>query len=219
MGRIHRALLSVSDKTGVVELAAGLAELGIDLISTGGTARALREAGLTVTDVSEVTGFPEMMDGRVKTLHPKIHGGILARRDVPEHMVACREHDIVPIGLVVVNLYPFKETIANPEVTFEEAIEQIDIGGPTLLRSAAKNHADVTVVCIPSLYPQILNQLRQNGGSTLLTTRKILAMAVFRHTSRYDAAIANYLEKQNGSVAHEPDPNLIDAYEQAGVDD
>jgi len=195
MERIQRALLSVSDKTGLAELAAGLAELGIELISTGGTARSLREAGLTVADVSEVTGFPEMMDGRVKTLHPKIHGAILARRDVPEHMAACAEHGIQPIGLVVVNLYPFEQTVAKPDVTFPEAIEQIDIGGPTLLRSSAKNHADVTVVCNPQRYGQVLAELRESGGSTKPETRRALALEVFQHTSRYDAAIAAYLEQ------------------------
>lgn len=195
MERIRRALLSVSDKTGLAGLAAGLAALDIELISTGGTARALREAGLTVADVSEVTGFPEMMDGRVKTLHPKIHGAILARRDVPEHMAACETHGIVPIGLVVVNLYPFEQTVAKPDVTFEEAIEQIDIGGPTLLRSSAKNHHDVTVVCNPQRYGQVLDELRASGGSTTAATRRALALEVFQHTSRYDAAIAAYLEQ------------------------
>ncbi len=195
MERIQRALLSVSDKAGLAELAAGLVELGIALISTGGTARSLREAGLAVTDVAAVTGFPEMMDGRVKTLHPKIHGAILARRGVPEHMAACREHDIAPIGLVVVNLYPFEETVARPDVTFDEAIEQIDIGGPTLLRSSAKNHADVTVVCNPQRYGQVLAELRESGGCTRAATRRALALEVFQHTSRYDAAIAAYLEQ------------------------
>ena len=195
MERIERALLSVSDKTGLAELAAGLASLDIELISTGGTARALREAGQKVMDVAEVTGFPEMMDGRVKTLHPKIHGAILARREVPEHLAACREHGITPIGLVVVNLYPFEQTVAKPDVTFEEAIEQIDIGGPTLLRSAAKNHQDVTIVCNPARYGQVLDELRSSGGSTTLATRRALALEVFQHTSRYDAAIASYLEQ------------------------
>src|SRR6186713_2330735 len=143
MAEVRRALLSVSDKRGLVELARGLSELGVELLSTGGTARLLAEAGLRVREVSDYTGFPEMLDGRVKTLHPKIHGGLLGRRDLPEHMNAMREHGIAPIDLVVVNLYPFAQTVAKPGVTFEEAIENIDIGGPSMLRSAAKNHAHV----------------------------------------------------------------------------
>lgn len=191
--RVERALLSVSDKTGLVEFARGLSELGVTLLSTGGTARALREAGLTVTDVSQVTGFPEMMDGRVKTLHPKIHGALLARRDVPAHLAACAEHGIELIDLVVVNLYPFAATIAKPDVTLEEAIEQIDIGGPSMLRSSAKNHAAVTVVCNPGRYDTVLAELRANAGETTAETRRQLACEVFRHTSEYDRQIADYL--------------------------
>ncbi len=198
MAAIERALLSVSDKTGLADVAQGLAGLGLTLISTGGTARALREAGLTVVDVAEVTGFPEMMDGRVKTLHPRIHGAILARRDMPAHLEACHAHGIEPIGLVVVNLYPFEQTVARPGVTLAEAIEQIDIGGPTLLRSAAKNHQDVTVVCNPGRYGAVLEELRAHGGETTLATRRRLAQEVFRHTSQYDAAIAAYLEQAAG---------------------
>ncbi|NUQ00591.1 MAG: hypothetical protein HUU35_12130 [Armatimonadetes bacterium] len=195
MRRVQRALLSVSDKAGIVEFAAGLVELGVTLLSTGGTARALREAGLTVLDVAEVTGFPEMMDGRVKTLHPRVHGGLLACRDVAGHLAACQEHGIELIDLVAVNLYPFTQTIARPEVTFAEAIEQIDIGGPAMLRSAAKNHSAVTVVCNPTDYAVILDELRAGDGQTALATRQRLARDVFRHTAAYDQAIAEYLTK------------------------
>lgn len=193
MKPIERALLSVSDKTGLAEFAAGLAELGVELISTGGTARALRESGLAVRDVAEVTGFPEMMDGRVKTLHPRVHGGLLARRDRPEHLAACEEHGIPLIDLVAVNLYPFQETVARPGVTIDEAIEQIDIGGPAMLRSAAKNYAWVTVVCNPQRYPDVLKEMKANGGATLAATRRALAREVFAHTAAYDRAIAQYL--------------------------
>lgn len=193
MKRVERALLSVSDKSGLAEFAAGLAELGVTLLSTGGTARALRESGLAVTDVSEVTGFPEMMDGRVKTLHPKIHGALLARRDVAAHLAACAEHGITLIDLVVVNLYPFAATIAKPDVTLEEAIEQIDIGGPAMLRSSAKNHDAVTVICNPARYTEVLTELRACDARTSPATRRRLACEVFTHTAQYDAQIANYL--------------------------
>ena len=183
-----RALLSVSDKTGLLPFATELAGLGVELISTGGTARALREAGLTVRDVSEVTGFPEMLDGRVKTLHPKVHGGLLARRDLPAHMQAIAEHGIAPIDLVVVNLYPFRETAARRGVTPEEVIEQIDIGGPSMLRSAAKNHDAVTVVVDPEDYERVLVPLRDRVDDPKL--RRVLAGKVFAHTAAYDAAIA-----------------------------
>src|SRR5207249_11609005 len=159
MPRIERALISVTDKTGIVDFARQLSGLGVELISTGGTAKALRESGLAVRDVAEVTGFPEMMDGRVKTLHPKIHGGILARRDVPEHLAALDRHGIPPIDLVVVALYPFEQTVARPGVTAAEAIEQIDVGGPTMIRAAAKNHAAVAVVTAPSQYGAVLDEL------------------------------------------------------------
>ncbi len=183
-----RALLSVSDKTGLVPFATELASLGWELISTGGTARALREAGLTVRDVSEVTGFPEMLDGRVKTLHPKVHGALLARRDLADHMQAIAEHEIQPIDLVVVNLYPFRETVARRGVTPEEVIEQIDIGGPSMLRSAAKNHDAVTVVVDPEDYERVLVPLRDRVDDPKL--RRMLASKVFAHTATYDAAIA-----------------------------
>src|SRR4051812_45923541 len=159
---MSRALLSVSDKTGLVDFARGLAELGWELVSTGGTAKALRDAGLEVSDVSDVTGFPEMMDGRVKTLHPNVHGALLARRDVAEHMAALEEHAITPIDLVAVNLYPFRETVARKNVTSDEAIENIDIGGPSMLRSAAKNHASVWVIVDPDDYGRVLAALHDH---------------------------------------------------------
>jgi phosphoribosylaminoimidazolecarboxamide formyltransferase/IMP cyclohydrolase len=193
-GRITRALLSVSDKRGLAEFARGLAEAGIELLSTGGTRRHLEKAGLTVRDVSEYTGFPEMMDGRVKTLHPKVHGGILYRRDLPAHVAARDEHAIGSIDLVVVNLYPFARTVAREDVTVEEAIEQIDIGGPSMVRSAAKNHAFVTLATDPSQYDTILDQLRESGDTTP-ELRRELAREAFAHTAAYDAAIAEYFTR------------------------
>ncbi|MEP6495827.1 MAG: bifunctional phosphoribosylaminoimidazolecarboxamide formyltransferase/IMP cyclohydrolase [bacterium] len=183
-----RALLSVSDKTGLIELARGLVELEWELVSTGGTARALRAAGLTVSDVSDITGFPEMMDGRVKTLHPAVHGGLLARRDNPEHMAALGTHNIAPIDLVAVNLYPFRETVARKNVSAEDAIEKIDIGGPSMLRSAAKNFESVWVMVDPTDYPKVLAALHAKDDDTDL--RRLLAGKVFAHTAAYDAAIA-----------------------------
>jgi phosphoribosylaminoimidazolecarboxamide formyltransferase/IMP cyclohydrolase len=191
-----RALLSVSDKTGLVDFARQLVGLGWELISTGGTARALREAGLGVADVSDVTRFPEMLDGRVKTLHPAVHGGLLARRDLPEHMAAIGEHDIAPIDLVVVNLYPFRETVARPGVSPEEAIEQIDIGGPSMLRSAAKNFGSVTVVVDPADYTDVLAVLAGTDGGAASALRRRLAAKVFAHTAAYDAAIAAWFAEQ-----------------------
>ncbi|WP_258358520.1 bifunctional phosphoribosylaminoimidazolecarboxamide formyltransferase/IMP cyclohydrolase [Moorella sulfitireducens (nom. illeg.)] len=188
-----RALLSVSDKTGLVELARGLVELGWELISTGGTARTLREAGLPVTEVADVTGFPEILDGRVKTLHPKIHGGILAR-PTPEHMAHLQEQGIKSIDLVVVNLYPFRETIARPGVTPEEAIENIDIGGPAMVRAAAKNHERVAVVVDPAGYSEVLAELREKGDLSPATRRR-LAAAAFAHTAAYDGAVAAYFQR------------------------
>src|SRR5215210_2081164 len=190
---IRRALLSVSDKTGLVDFARALRGFGVELLSTGGTAKALREAGLEVRDVSDVTGFPEMLDGRVKTLHPRIHGGILAVRDNPEHARALAEHEIGPIDMVVVNLYPFEQTVARPGVTLEEAVEQIDIGGPAMVRSAAKNFRDVAVVTSPDLYPYILQAMNQNGGAIPLSIRSWLALKAFGHTGNYDQAIHSYL--------------------------
>src|SRR4029077_18075930 len=195
-----RALVSVSDKRGVVEFARGLVALGWEIVSTGGTAEALRAARIPVIPIEQVTGFPEMMDGRVKTLHPKVHGGLLARRAHPGDRAALAEHDITPIDLVVVNLYPFRETVAKPGVTLEQAIEQIDIGGPSMLRSAAKNHADVIVVVDPDDYPVVLAALQSGDMARGLTPgmRKQLATKVFAHTAAYDAAIAGFLAQGEG---------------------
>ncbi len=193
-----RALISVSDKSGVVDFARGLAELGWELLSTGGTARALREAGLTVRDVSEVTGFPEMLDGRVKTLHPAVHGGLLARRDLPEHMAALAGQHIAPIDLVAVNLYPFRETMARTGVTPGEVIENIDIGGPSMLRSAAKNFAAVYVLVDPADYARVLAALRE--GDDDLDLRRLLAGKVYAHTASYDAAIAAWFARERGDL-------------------
>ena len=191
-----RALISVSDKTGLVAFAKGIVAAGLEIISTGGTKKALDEAGVPSLAIEEVTGFPEMMDGRVKTLHPKIHGGLLGRRDLDSHMAAMRSHGITEIDLVVVNLYPFKETIEKPDVTEAEAIENIDIGGPSMLRSGAKNFASVAVVVDPADYELVLTELQ--AGGTTLGTRKYLAAKVFRHTAAYDALIAGYLTNAVG---------------------
>jgi phosphoribosylaminoimidazolecarboxamide formyltransferase/IMP cyclohydrolase len=191
--RIRRALLSVSDKSGIVDFARELKRFGVEIISTGGTAKALREAGLAVREVSDITRFPEMMDGRIKTLHPRIHGGLLAVRDNPEHLAAMNEHDIAPIDLVVVNLYPFEETIAREGVTIEEAIEQIDIGGPAMIRSAAKNWKDVAVIVVSEDYLTVTDEMRINNGSISLATRNQLARKAFGQTARYDAMVYAYL--------------------------
>jgi phosphoribosylaminoimidazolecarboxamide formyltransferase / IMP cyclohydrolase len=193
--KVRRALVSVHDKTGVVEFARGLALLGIEILSTGGTAKLLRESGVSVRDVADVTGFPEMLDGRVKTLHPKIHGGILARRDTPGHLDALEKHGIPPIDLVVVALYPFEATVARVGAAPAEAIEQIDVGGPAMIRAGAKNHASVGVVTDPSQYPIVLDELRAGGGALSEATRARLAREAFRRTARYDAAIAAYLSE------------------------
>lgn len=190
---IARALLSVSDKTGLAEFAKGLHEMGVELLSTGGTSKALRDAGLPVVDVSDFTGAPELFDGRVKTLHPKVHGGLLHRRDDAEHVRQANEHNIPPIDLVVVNLYPFEETIAKEGVTLEDAIENIDIGGPSMLRSAAKNYNSVTVVTDPADYARVLEEMKENKGDTSLSFREELAVKVFLRTSQYDSAITNFL--------------------------
>ncbi|RMF88466.1 MAG: bifunctional phosphoribosylaminoimidazolecarboxamide formyltransferase/IMP cyclohydrolase PurH, partial [Nitrospirae bacterium] len=192
MPAIERALLSVSDKSGIVDFARGLASRGVEIVSTGGTAKVLEEAGIAVTPVERVTGFPEMMDGRVKTLHPKIHGALLALRDHPDHLAAMEAHGIAPIDLVAVNLYPFEEATARPDCTFEEAIENIDIGGPAMLRSAAKNHTHVVVVVDPADYEVVLDELTREGDVQDATRRR-LARKVFAHTSRYDGLIADYL--------------------------
>lgn len=197
-----RALISVSDKAGIVEFAKELKALGWDIISTGGTKVALDQAGVATIAIDDVTGFPEMMDGRVKTLHPKIHGGLLARRDQDSHLAAAQEHGIDLIDLVVVNLYPFKETILKPDVTYADAVENIDIGGPSMLRSAAKNHASVTVVVDPADYAGVLKELSAQG-ETSFETRKRLAAKVFRHTAAYDALIADYFTAQVGETKPE----------------
>jgi phosphoribosylaminoimidazolecarboxamide formyltransferase/IMP cyclohydrolase len=187
-----RALISVSDKQGVVEFARGLAALGVALLSTGGTARLLAEAGLEVTEIADHTGFPEMLDGRVKTLHPKVHGGLLARRDRPAHMQALQEHGVAPIDILVVNLYPFEATVANPRCTLEDAIENIDIGGPAMVRSAAKNWKDVAVLTDAAQYAPVLAELKEHGAIAE-ATRFALAVAAFNRISNYDAAISDYL--------------------------
>jgi phosphoribosylaminoimidazolecarboxamide formyltransferase/IMP cyclohydrolase len=193
--KIRRALISVSDKTGIVDFARELQAFDVEIISTGGTARALRDAGIKVRDVSQVTGFPEMMDGRVKTLHPKIHGGLLALRDNPDHQAAMQQHDIEPIDMVVVNLYPFEQTIAREGVTLEEAVEQIDIGGPAMIRSAAKNHESVTVSVSPDDYSKIIQELGQNGGLVSSKLRRRLAVQAFQRTAIYDAIVSAFLQQ------------------------
>jgi phosphoribosylaminoimidazolecarboxamide formyltransferase/IMP cyclohydrolase len=201
MTKVGRALLSVHDKTGVVDFAKGLSALGIEIVSTGGTAKLLRESGVPVVDVAQLTGFPEMLDGRVKTLHPKVHGGILARRDVPAHLQALDAHGIGPIDLVVVALYPFEQTVARPGVTLDEAVENIDIGGPSMIRGAAKNSGAVGVITHPSQYAPVLDELRVSGGTLTAETRSRLALEAFRRTAQYDAAIASYL----GRIAAGPE--------------
>ncbi len=191
--KVKRALISVYDKTGIVEFGRALAEMGVEILSTGGTARALREGGVEVVDVSEFTGHPEMMDGRVKTLHPTVHGGILARRDVPEHMAELMAHGKGPIDLVAVNLYPFEETIALPEATFEDCIEQIDIGGPTLIRASAKNHRDVIIVTRPEQQQPVLEALR--AGEVPAELRQRLAVDAYATTAHYDRAITRWLRR------------------------
>jgi len=200
MIKIQRALLSVFDKTGLIPFAQALAAAGVEIISTGGTARALREQGIMVSDLSAYTGFPEMMDGRVKTLHPRIHGGLLYLRGNPEHEAAARKHDIKPIDLVAVNLYPFEQTIARPDVTLAEAIENIDIGGPSMLRSASKNHESVTVVMDPSDYAEVAAQITAEGNTTPELRRR-LAVRAFARTAAYDGQIAGYLAKVFGVEA------------------
>jgi phosphoribosylaminoimidazolecarboxamide formyltransferase/IMP cyclohydrolase len=196
MSRIKRALLSVSDKTGIVEFAKALSDMGVEIISTGGTSKALSSAGIKVIGISEVTGFPEMMEGRVKTLHPAVHGGLLADRSKPDHMRQIADLMIQPIDLVAVNLYPFANTIAKPDVTLQDAIENIDIGGPSMVRSASKNFASVTIVVNPSDYDAVLAEMRKNGGETTYETRALLATKAFTHTAAYDTTISNYLRSK-----------------------
>jgi phosphoribosylaminoimidazolecarboxamide formyltransferase/IMP cyclohydrolase len=192
VNKIQRALISLTDKSGIEQFAAELARMGIEILSTGGTAQKIRAAGIAVSDVSEFTGFPEMLDGRVKTLHPKVHGGILNQRDNAEHQRQCAEHGLQNIDLVAVNLYAFEKTVADPGCSLADAIENIDIGGPTLLRASAKNFHDVTVIVDPADYPQVLREIEETGNTTL-KTRFRLAAKVFALTSRYDTAIAQWL--------------------------
>ena len=218
--KIERALISVTDKTGIVEFAQALVEkFGVEIISTGGTAKALEEAGIPVTPIEQFTGYPEMMDGRVKTLHPKVHGALLARRDSNKHMAEAAEHDIKLIDLVCVNLYEFEKTVADPNVTFEDAIEHIDIGGPSMLRSAAKNNDAVTVICDPADYAPVLEEMGVHSGATTKVTRRRLAAKVYARTAAYDTAIStwfsSYLELQDREI--DPDdpfepPALLDMH-------
>ncbi len=219
--RIRRAIVSVTDKTGVAEFARALAdEFGVEVVSTGGTAKALVEAGVPVTFIEDFTGFPEIMDGRVKTLHPKVHGGLLARRDDERHMADAKANGIQPIDMVVVNLYAFEETVANPDVTYADAVEHIDIGGPSMLRSAAKNHAFVTVVADPADYDAVLAEMRAHDGATTYPTRQRLALSVFEKTSAYDAAISGWLAGQlDAATGEDDDAAADDAAAEAFPDD
>ena len=205
MTKIKRALISVSNKKDIIHFAKALGDLGIEIISTGGTFKKLSESGINIVPVSEITKFPEMLDGRVKTLHPAIHGGILAIRNNPNHIKEISQHNILPIDMVVVNLYPFETTINKPNVNLDEAIENIDIGGPTLIRSAAKNYKDVAVITNPARYDSIINELKENNGSLSLETRQQLAIEAFYHTTRYDSIISNYLfSKFNPDIKFPP---------------
>lgn len=192
--RVKRALISVSDKRDVLQMARGLKELGIEILSTGGTARVLKEEGIEVKEISDFTGFPEMLDGRVKTLHPKVHGGLLGRRDLPDHIEQMERHGIEPIDMVVVNLYPFEQTVARADCTLEEAIENIDIGGPAMIRSAAKNFEGVAVIVDPMDYSLVLSEMREGNGHISVETTFMLAKKAFLTTSRYDRAISEYLD-------------------------
>jgi len=215
MSKVKRALVSVSDKSGLAVFAKGLSELGIEILSTGGTMAALEKAGVPVVGVSDVTKFPEMLDGRVKTLHPAIHGGLLAMREKPEHMEAIKKHGIEPIDMVVVNLYPFEATVAKPNVHLEDAIENIDIGGPSMIRSAAKNNSSVTVITNPAMYPQVLQELRDNDCHVSDDTRHKLALEAFRATARYDSTIAQFLGKKFAAGELFP-KNLTLSFEKLG---
>src|SRR3954464_99913 len=208
--RVRRALLSVSDKRGIVDFARGLAELGVEIVSTGGTARRLSEAGLEGRAIDDLTGFPEMMDGRVKTLHPKLHGGLLALRDNPEHLRAAAEQDVEFIDLVVVNLYPFERTSARRGSSDEEIIEDIDVGGPTMVRAAAKNHAFTAVVTTPESYDAVLSELEETGGKLSMATRESLAAEAFALTARYDTAIARWFAERDEDFP----PYLVRAFEK-----
>lgn len=199
MGKIQRAILSVTDKQGIVEFAKAISKFGIEILSTGGTARSIREAGVKVMEISDYTGFPEIMDGRVKTLHPMVHGGLLGLRENPEHVSVMNRLGIKPIDMVVVNLYQFEKTVSRPGVSLEEAIENIDIGGPSMLRSSAKNFRSVTVIVDPADYQAVLDEMKATGGETTLETRFRLAKKVFSLTSAYDGAISRYLETVKGA--------------------
>ena len=194
MRKIERALISLTDKSGIEDFARQLREMGVEILSTGGTAKKMRDNGIEVMDVSDFTGFPEMLDGRVKTLHPKVHGGILAQKTNPEHLAQMEAHGLQPIDLIAVNLYAFDKTVADPDCTLANAIENIDIGGPTMLRAAAKNYRDVTVLVDPADYPQVISEMKETGNTTL-KTRFRLAAKVFALTSRYDTAISTWLDK------------------------
>lgn len=194
MNKISRAIISLTDKSGIEDFARQLKELGVEILSTGGTAKKMREHGIDVMDVADFTGFPEMLDGRVKTLHPKVHGGILAQRDNPDHQAQMRQHGLLPIDLIAVNLYAFDKAVADPACTLANAIENIDIGGPTMLRAAAKNYHDVTVIVDPADYPQVIAEMKATGNTTL-KTRFRLARKVFDLTSHYDTAISEWLNK------------------------
>ena len=209
--KIGRALISVTDKTGVVDFARALVDdFGVEIISTGGTAKAIEAAGVPVTPIEEFTGYPEMMDGRVKTLHPKVHGALLCRRDSEEHMAQASEHDIKMIDLVAVNLYEFEKTVASPDVTFADAIEHIDIGGPSMLRSAAKNNDSVTVVCDPSDYAMVLDEMHRHKGATTLGTRRRLAAKTYTRTAAYDTAISTWLNSYLAEEAPEAPAAEVD---------
>ncbi|GFE57752.1 bifunctional phosphoribosylaminoimidazolecarboxamide formyltransferase/IMP cyclohydrolase [Geobacter sp. AOG1] len=215
MATITRALISVSDKTGIVDFSRELSSFGVEILSTGGTAKLLREAGLAVKDVSEFTGFPEMLDGRVKTLHPKVHGGLLGMRGNPEHVATMKAHGIEPIDMVVVNLYPFEATVAKLGCTLEDAIENIDIGGPTMLRSAAKNNADVTVIVDHNDYGLVLDEMKSSGGAMAPATNFRLAVKVYQHTAAYDGAISNWLGKKLGEEDAAFPPTLTFQFRKA----
>lgn len=209
MATIKRALISVSDKQGILEFARFLKTFNIEILSTGGTAKLLREHHIEVTEVSDYTGFPEMLDGRVKTLHPKVHGGILGRRDLPEHVAAMQAAGIPNIDMVIVNLYPFEATVARPDCTLEEAIENIDIGGPAMVRSAAKNWQDVAVITDPAQYVEVQTEMQSTGGATGLATRFALSVAAFNRISHYDGAISDYLSSFNADGSRNPFPAQV----------
>ncbi len=207
--KVRRALVSVSDKAGVVEFARALLTYGVEILSTGGTAQLLKLNGVVVTEVAQYTGFPEMMEGRVKTLHPKVHGGILARRDRPEHLKAMQEHDIPPIDMVVVNLYPFEKTVARPGCSMDDAIENIDIGGPAMVRAAAKNHAFVAVITDPADYESLAQKMKASGGKLGFAERYALAAKAFSHTAEYDGMISNWLTARDASGVARPFPDRL----------